>query len=347
MIGNKHKPVLLQCIRFSLHPGFCFRKTSRLLLALLLLLPLFTFSQKVQATAKFSKDLIRIGDQTELTLQVNYNEKDGIHAVKFPVLKDTVIGKVEILSKSEVEKYQPDKNNPSVIEQTQKFIITCFDSGYYAIPPFRFMVNNDSNTMAESEAIMLTVKTVAADTSKAPKDIKPPLDEPYTFRDALPYIVFGLAAIAVIVAIIVLVQRNNKRPKRVIPKEPPLPAHLLALRQLDALRDKKLWQEGKLKEYHSELSDIIRAYIEHTFPVNALELTTDEILYRFRRINIPREIKNKLQQLLVLSDMVKFAKETPVAEENELSLMNAYDFVRSTMPAENTGEKEENDNGTA
>ena len=310
-------------------------------------LPLFSFSQKVQATAKFSKDLIRIGDQTELTLKVNYNEKDGIHSVKFPLLKDTVIGKVEILSKSEVEKYSPDKNNPSIIEQTQKFTITCFDSGYYAIPPFRFLVNNDSGTMAESEAIMLTVKTVAADTTKAPKDIKAPLEEPYTFRDALPYIVFGLAAVAVIVAIVILVQRNNKRPKRIIPKEPPLPPHLLALRQLDALRDKKLWQEGKLKEYHSELSDIIRAYIEHTFPVNALELTTDEILHRFRRVNIARELKNKLQQLLVLSDMVKFAKETPVAEENELSLMNAYDFVKATMPSEKTvEEKEENGNGT-
>jgi hypothetical protein len=278
---------------------------------------------------------------------VNYNEKDGIHSVKFPLLKDTVIGKVEILSKSEVEKYAPDKSNPSIIEQTQKFTITCFDSGYYAIPPFRFLVNNDSGTMAESEAIMLTVKTVAADTTKAPKDIKAPLEEPYTFRDALPYIVFGLAAVAVIVAIVILVQRNNKRPKRIIPKEPPLPPHLLALRQLDALRDKKLWQEGKLKEYHSELSDIIRAYIEHTFPVNALELTTDEILHRFRRVNIARELKNKLQQLLVLSDMVKFAKETPVAEENELSLMNAYDFVKATMPSEKTGEeKEENGNGT-
>jgi hypothetical protein len=285
--------------------------------------------------------MIRIGDQTELTLKVNYNTHDGINSVKFPTLKDTIIGKVEIISKGEVEKYAPDKSNPSAIEQSQKFTITSFDSGYYAIPPFKFIINNDTTKIAETEAMLLNVNTVKADTTKAPKDIKPPLEEPFTFADALIYIYWGLGIVAVVTGIILLIIRLRKKPITLIPKAPPVPPHILAFGKLEELRGKKLWQEGKLKQYHSDLSDILREYIEHTFPLNAMELTTEEILHRFRRINIGKEIKSQLKQVLVLADMVKFAKEIPVAEENELSMQNAFAFVTATMPDENEKEKNE------
>ena len=292
-----------------------------------------SYSQKVMATAKFKTNVIRIGEQTELTLQVDYR-KTQVKSVKFPFLKDTLIGKVDIVSKGEIEKYAPDKSDPSAIRQTQTYIITSFDSGFYAIPPFHFVINDDTASIVESEAMILTVNTVKADTTKAPKDIKPPLDEPFTFSDALPYIAIGLGAIAAIIGLVLLINRLNKRPIRIIPKTPPLPPHVIAWRKLDQLQLKKLWQEGKVKEYHSEVSEILREYIGNSFPVNALELTSDEILYRFRRINIEKELKSKLKQVLLLSDMVKFAKENPLEDEHKLSLANAYDFVRSTMPEE-------------
>ena len=314
---------------------------------MLSLFSMVSFSQPVQATAKFKSDLIRIGDQTELTLTVKYNEHDGIRSVRFPMLKDTIIGKVEIHSKSEVEKYAPDKSNPSMIEQSQKIMITCFDSGYYAIPPFRFLVNNDSSKMVETEALLLNVNTVKADTTKAPKEIKEPLEEPFTFMDALPYLIWSVGGLASIIGIIYLVNYFQKKPIVFVPKAPPVPPHILALGKLEALRAKKLWQEGKLKLYHSEITDILREYIEGVFPVNAIELTTEEILLRFRRINIAKEIKSQLKQVMILSDMVKFAKENPVAEENELSLMNAIAFVTATMPKEVEEEPtvEQNDGG--
>ena len=96
----------------------------------------------------------------------------------------------------------------------------------------------------------------------------------------------------------------------------------------------KLWQEGKLKLYHSQLTDIIREYIENRFKIQAQELTTDEILFGFRNIAIDEESKYKLKQILLIADLVKFAKEVPLASENEMSMSNSYDFINGTKREE-------------
>ena len=77
--------------------------------------------------------------------------------------------------------------------------------------------------------------------------------------------------------------------------------------------------------------DEINEFIENRFKIQALEQTTDEILYGFRNVSIDEDSRLKLKQLLILSDLVKFAKEQPLPNENELSLSNAYDFVKGTM----------------
>ena len=73
-----------------------------------------------------------------------------------------------------------------------------------------------------------------------------------------------------------------------------------------------------------------------------MELTTDEILANFRHVDINAETKGKLKQLLSLADMVKFAKAKPIVSEHELSLKNAYDFVRETIPVEKSDAQEQN-----
>jgi hypothetical protein len=299
-----------------------------------------SFSQDPQASVKLKSELLRIGEQTQVTLRVQYRKDKGIKSIQFPLLKDTLVSGIEILSQSKVETYAPDKNDPSALVDSQTVIITCFDSGYYAIPPLRFFINNDPGKSIETEAVMLTVNTVKADTTKAPKEIKPPLEEPFTFADALPYIIVGVGVAALITGLILLYNRHRKKPIVLLPKAPPVPPHVIAIKKLEELHEKKLWQEGKLKEYHSALTDILREYIEHSFPCNAMELTTEEIMYRFRRINIPKEAKSQLKQALLLADMVKFAKEIPLAEENELSYMNAITFVRSTKEDEEKKDEE-------
>ena len=115
---------------------------------------------------------------------------------------------------------------------------------------------------------------------------------------------------------------------------PKIPAHIIAFGKLEILKGEKLWQEGKLKQYHSSLTDIVREYIENRYKIQALEQTTDEILWSFRNVAIDEESKTKLKRVLVVADLVKFAKEIPLPAENEMSLTNSYDFINGTKREE-------------
>ncbi len=304
----------------------------------LLLSVMFSYSvngQTVKATAKLDTNSIRIGQQVKLQLSVQYRVDNGQQMkIYWPAIADTLIKEVEVVSQSKVDTLIPDKNNPFEFVQTKIVYITSFDSGYWAIPPFKFIVNADTNGIS-TEPLLLEVGTVAVDTALAIKDIKSPFEEKYTWIDWLKdnmYVVYGtLAAILIIVIVIFLIRYFRKvPPPMVVVEAPKVPAHIIAIEKLDKLKDEKLWQEGKLKLYHSTLSDIVREYIENRFKIQAMEQTTDEILHGFRNVAIDEESRMKLKQLLFLSDMVKFAKEQPLPNENEMSLTNAYDFVNGT-----------------
>src|ERR1051325_9077619 len=299
-----------------------------------LLLPVSIFSQNITATATLDTNAILIGQQTKLKLKVEYKTDQGELKIEFPKIADTIIKQIEVVSRSKVEKYVPDSSDMTRMAQEQTLIVTSFDSGYYAIPPFKFIVNGDTSKAAETEALLLSVNTVAIDTTKNIKDIKPPIEVPFSWKEYLPYVYWGLGGLAVLAGIILLVRYYQKKrkakaivPEIIIPKIPP---HVTALERLEKLKEEKLWQQGKLKQYHSEISEILRQYIEHRFYIPAMEQVTDEILYAFRTADAPEEQKMKLRHTLILADLVKFAKELPLPNENEQSWMNAYEFVMAT-----------------
>lgn len=289
-----------------------------------------SLAQEIEVIAKLDSSSIKIGEQTRIRLSAKYGP--GVK-LKWPELKDTITKHIEVVEKGKV-------STGAVHEQT--IIITSFDSGFHVIPPFRFIVNGDTSNIAETEALLLQVNTVPVDTAQASiKDIKNILDEPFDWREAIPYVLWGLAILAAVALIVLLIVRLAKR-KPMLPAKPKIviPPHIKALQELERLRAEKLWQEGKIKQYHSALSDIVRAYIEDRFKVHALEQTTDEILTSFRTVVVDNESQSKLKQLLTLADLVKFAKEEPLPQENELSMNNAFDFVNGTKreaPAPGTG----------
>ncbi len=301
------------------------------------LLATFSFSQNINVTATLDTNAILIGQQTKITLRVDYKTDQGEMKIDFPKLNDTIIKQIEIVNQSKVEKFIPDSNDMSRMAQKQTLIITSFDSGYYAIPPFKFFVNSDTTKPFTTEALLLAVNTVAVDTTKNIKDIKPPLEVPFSWKEYLPYLYYGLGALAAIAGIILLVRYYlKKRKKKTVPEiiVPKIPPHVTALERLEKLKEEKLWQQGKLKQYHSEISEIIRQYIEHRFYIPAMEQVSEEIMYAFRTADVNEELKMKLRQILFLSDLVKFAKEQPLPNENEQSLINAFDFVNATKQEE-------------
>jgi hypothetical protein len=139
----------------------------------------------------------------------------------------------------------------------------------------------------------------------------------------------------VIIALIVgllLYLRNRPKPVPVVKTvTPDIPPHVVAINKLKELRDKKLWQQDEFKQYHIELSDIVREYLEKRYVIKTHEKTTDEIFDGLRRMDISDENRNKLRRILVLADLVKFAKEKPLPAENESSLDMAIDFVTASL----------------
>ncbi|MCW8897499.1 MAG: BatD family protein [Flavobacteriales bacterium] len=295
-----------------------------------LLLPSFAlFSQNLAVKAVLDTNFLMIGEQTQLHFIATYQDKNT--QILFPQLNDTIIKEIEVLSKSPIDTSVADANG--LFAQAQSLLITSFDSGYYVIPPFQFIVNGDT---IESDPLLLEVQSMEVDTANAIFDIKQPLSEPFSIKDWLKDNWVWLAAIlAALIGIFFLV-RYLRREKPVVEEKiiPKIPVHEIALEKLRQLNEQQLWQNGRIKAYHSEISEILREYIEERYQVNALEETTSEIMHGLRLHQIPEELKLKLSQTLTLADLVKFAKEQPLANENENSLTNAIEFVEATKMIE-------------
>lgn len=130
-----------------------------------------------------------------------------------------------------------------------------------------------------------------------------------------------------------LKSRLGNKHEDILPVEPLRPAEEVALEKLDLIREQKIWQQGQIKEYHTQLTDVVREYIARRFDVSSTEQTSDETLRAMRPLlNQQKDLFEQLRKMLSLADLVKFAKWTATPDENELSLRNAYTFVKETTP---------------
>jgi len=304
-------------------------------------------AQETKVFATVDTNKLLVGDQTYLRLTVE--NKSGF-TLEWPVFSDTAIKGIEI-----VKRFSPDtigkfKDGYKI---QQKFLITSFDSGQHDIPAFKIVSNSVSaHDSLNSNPVSIWVTTLPVDTAKAIFDIKKPYGAPITFKEILPYIGIGLGILLLVLLAIYIIRRLKKQkpliPSRVITE----PAHVTALRNLDVLKEEKLWQQGQVKNYYTKLTDIIRIYIEGRFDVPAMEQTSDEILFSLKKISIEDEsCFSALREILILADLVKFAKALPLPDENESNILNAYLFVNHTKavdlvpPPLPAIEGEENSNG--
>ena len=175
------------------------------------------------------------------------------------------------------------------------------------------------------------------DTAGNIKDIKPQLQAPLTWKEIGKYALIVLLGIALIFGLLYGIRRLNPRKKAAVRAEKPKePAHIIALRDLEALRQKKLWQEGLHKQYYSELSDILRTYLLNRWGVPALEMVSEEILRALEAVPVSAKHLHALQCTLQTADAVKFAKACPLPDENSQAFQSVYTFVeetRETAPA--------------
>ena len=313
-------------------------KLNKYIISFILILTGLFINAQVEVHAILDSNSIKIGEQTKLDIYLRYdaNAQKNLDII-WPIIEDTLKKEIEVLNITKIDTTIPDKSRPGFIQQHIQLTITSFDSGYYAIPPFKFIINKDTAHPLVTEPLLFTVNTLPTDTSITKiKDIKPPFDEPFDWRWYLPYAYWGFAILVAVIILIVVIRKLNKRKpvEIVIDTTPKIPPHVTAFSALEKIKLESVWKENRTKEYYSAITDTIRLYIEERFKINALELTSDEILHVFKSQVVDSESKHKLQQILTLSDFVKFAKQIPIEAEHTLTLNNAFDFVNGTMREE-------------
>jgi hypothetical protein len=310
-----------------------------------------TNAQAITISTWLDTTVILLGDQIKYHVEVEQARDLQVH---FPLYNDTIIDKIEILERTDSDTtFLSNK----LIRINQEYLITSFDSGLYLIPPQPFWFNNNQyiDTL-KSQALFLGVLTFQIDSIQGINDIKPPIDAPLTFKEVLPTVLYVLLGLTILLFAYILFKRTKRDgPKPLLVRtKPKQPAHFIALNSLDELKRKKLWQQGKHKAYQSELTDIVRTYIEDRYQVIAMEQTSEETIVELESGRLmSQELLEKLKKMLYTADLVKFAKMQLLADEHERSLTDAYDLVMKTKikvdlssekDQENQSDQDQNEN---
>ena len=281
--------------------------------------------QEPYARATVDSTRYLVGDAIPVHVQISHAPGAAVR----PLFADT-IGGFTILGSSPL---RVEGERVSVGD----VVVAKYDSGDATLPPLQFLVTLATDSAGQTVAtgeLHFTIQTVPVDTAQDIKDLKSPLSIPLTWQEIL----LGCALLLLVAAMGYLFYRWWKRrllPAAEVSAAPSRPAHVIALEELGTLKQKKLWQQGLIKPYYTEVTDILRRYLENRYRLMALERTTDEILDDLRRIRMTGELLKKADHLLRRADLVKFAKHQPATPEHDESIQIVYDVVERTRIAEN------------
>lgn len=300
----------------------------------------------VVVSASLDSVTLSVGDQTALHLQVT---QDAGERVEFPVYGNSLQPSIEIVKHS---KRDTTKLRDGRIEVRQDLTITSFEDSLFRIDPIPFVFEDD--TLFTDALSLNVIQPFEVDTAQTQIfDVKDIEKAPIWWWGIIRWILLalGIAALATGIYYLVRFIRSRRKAKDEEPVDPELlrPAHEVAIEKLDKIKAEKIWQQGKDKEYQSELTDVIREYLSRRFCISAQEMTTDAILTDMRMLLADRkDLYKQLNDILRLADQAKFAKHRPLPDEHETSLRNAYNIVEQTIPApEPTDDNDETDTDSA
>ena len=317
-----------------------------LLIPLLLLMSLVAVAQSETPTvrARIEPDSIFIGDRFDFIIEV---EKDLVQTVLFPEFTpkgENLIELVEVMPTDTIER------DGRRLKIAQRYRLAAFQEGLINMgkPGVLYADKNIVNTLYTTDSLVLKVATFQIDsTSQSIYDLKPQLTLPFRLAEIRGYLLWGLLIVALLALALYGLHRyleaRGRHLKDLFKPAPPEPPHVVAIKALEALHHQKLWQNNKHKLYYSTLTDILRTYIAGRWGVGAMEMTSEEIIAAMRSVELPDKARMDLTSVLMDGDLVKFAKFTPEAEQNESDYMKVYYFVEETKPVEVNPEAEENE----
>ena len=280
----------------------------------------------IEVNSSVDTSVITIGDRIKYSISIEHAD----------TLRVAQPGEGVNLGQFEIKDYQIHEpvDKEGRIYKKYDYVISVFDTGKFTIPPFPiayFPTDSMSDyRIIEASPINIYVKSVVLDDKKELRDIKQPIYIPYNYFFLISMISIGILIIISGFLTYKLYKKRKEKGYLFKPPEPPRPAHEIALESLNALLDKQLIEQGKIKDFYIELSDIIRHYIEGRYYISALEETSSEILFDVKEQDIAQNLYDNLKELLELSDFVKFAKYIPTEQENNQAIENTRNFINDT-----------------
>ena len=322
---------------------------KKILFILFLVCSNLGFAQSISAKASVDSTVYLVGDYIHYRVNVNYDKSIKIIP---PVIEDS-LKNVDLIK----------VNNPVYAENNGRksasfdFILSKYDSADVTIPPIDIFYRVGKDTMSQSgidtadatlkyvqtNPVKFAVRLVKVNLQKDIKDVKAPQKIPLDWKIIILWILIALIVLGVSYYLYKR-YKQKKSNQPVIKKEIKLPPHVIALNSLNTLDEKKLWQNGKIKEYHSEITEIIRRYFSERFGLHALELTTSETMELLRTTKDTEIIRDITESFLNNADMVKFAKFSPLGSVNEEMMKQAVEIVEKTIPKAEPHQKPEVEN---
>ncbi len=275
-------------------------------------------------------DTIVVGQPFDYQLSLTI-PKD--YFVEWKQFGDTLSKSIDVINIEDVK--TTAINNSDNVIMTQNLTLTSFDTGYVYVPEIAITysksLQDSIRYTLRTDEKELYVTTVAVDTTEAFRPIKGVMRQGLTAKEVFPWIAIVIIIAGVVYLIIYL--KKHKKTKDVVveeKKKPTIPAIITARAKLAEMKDNEVWNTPQTKDYYTDLTDIAREYLEGQFEIDAIEMTTDEIMEAVNRLDLNNLTKSKLQDTLTTADLVKFAKANPSAEQNKQSFSDINNFVEDS-----------------
>ncbi len=272
------------------------------------------FSQSIiEVKTTVDKQEITVGDYIKYQVEIKLTE-----GIKIELPKVKKLGNFEVIDKQE----EKEENSINFI-----YTLTTFKTGADTIPSlsFKYIDKEKNECTAETEPVVIKIKSVLTKGIQDVKDINSPVSIPQN----LTGIIIGIILFCILVGIGYWIIQKKKRFSKLLSINKK-PCHIIAYEKLKSLQ----FKNGNIKEYYIELSDIIRKYIEERYAINAPTETTFELYRKLRAAKVEYAKIELINDFLSKCDLVKFAKYIPSIESAEKDKEFAKDIIDKTKIAE-------------
>lgn len=315
------------------------RVMSRVIvLAAVALLATTAVMAQVTVSARLDSVQFYVGQQDGLELQVTMPADKHLQLPPFRKGIE-IIPNVEIVDVKKADTLR--MNDGKQMQITQRYIITAWDSAFYYLPPLQVKVDTVaySTSSLAFKVYTVDVDTLNADMFFPPRDIQ---TLPFKWEDWRQVVLETLMLLPLVLIIVVLtiLIKKGKPIFRLVRRKRKLPAHQVAITEIERIKGQRTWAQENTKEYYTQLTDTLRTYIQDRYGFSAMEMTSGEIIERLTS-NGDEQSLDELREIFRTADLVKFAKWSTQVNENDANLMAALQYVNETKIEEDPNAKPE------